>query len=86
MRVSIRLSPPPNTKNIKKYNAPLFITGKESFYHWDDTSVSDIESRKVYMANHSPSDPHAALPHLQLHPKDSKVIRIYWPNQFAGQK
>ncbi|WP_242485091.1 RHS repeat-associated core domain-containing protein [Pseudomonas sp. TH39(2020)] len=61
-------------------------TGKESYYHWDDTPVSDIDSRKVYMANHSPSDPHAALPHLQLHPKDSKVIRIYWPNQFAGQK
>jgi len=60
--------------------------GKESYYHWDDTPVSDIETRKVYMANHSPTDPHAAMPHLQLHPKDGKVIRIYWPNSFAGQK
>ncbi|MGF6330044.1 RHS repeat-associated protein [Pseudomonas sp. BS3782 TE3695] len=60
--------------------------GKESYYHWDDTPVSDIDTKKVYMANHSPNDPHSALPHLQLHPKDGKVIRIYWPNQFEGQK
>jgi RHS repeat-associated protein len=60
--------------------------GKESYYHWDDTPVSNIETRKVHMANHSPNDPHAAMPHLQLHPKDGKVIRIYWPNQYEGQK
>jgi hypothetical protein len=60
--------------------------GKESYYHWDETPVSNIETRKTYMANHSPIDPHSAMPHLQLHPKDGKVSRIYWPNPFEGQK
>ncbi len=79
-------------RNAEEFNSvtakDYFVTpeGKESYYHWDDTPVSNIETRKVYMANHSPTDPHAALPHLQLHPKDGKVIRIYWPNQFEGQK
>jgi RHS repeat-associated protein len=79
-------------RNAEEFNSvtakDYFSTpqGKESYYHWDDTLVSNIETRKVYMANHSPTDPHAALPHLQLHPKDGKVIRIYWPNSFEGQK
>ncbi|AJQ94757.1 RHS repeat domain-containing protein [Gynuella sunshinyii] len=58
------------------------IDGKEPYYHWDDIPVSNIETKKVYMANHSPDDPHSAQPHLQLHPVDGKVIRIYWPSNF----
>jgi RHS repeat-associated protein len=58
----------------------------EKYYHWDDTPVSDIKTRKVTMANHDPSDPHGDHPHLQLHPVKGEVIRIYWPNQFEGQK
>ncbi|GGX41020.1 DUF6531 domain-containing protein [Saccharospirillum salsuginis] len=58
------------------------VNGKEPYYHWDDTPISDIETRKVYMANHSPEDPHAASPHLQLHPVAGNVTRIYWPGNY----
>ncbi|WP_334598651.1 RHS repeat-associated core domain-containing protein [Pseudomonas alvandae] len=79
-------------RNAEEFNSvtakDFFQTpeGRESYYHWDETPVSNTKTRKTYMANHSPTDPHAAMPHLQLHPKDDKVIRIYWPNSFEGQK
>ncbi|NYA44659.1 RHS repeat-associated core domain-containing protein [Serratia fonticola] len=61
------------------------LTTKEPYYHWDDTPMSDIQSKKIFMANHDINDAHGALPHLQLHPTRGRAMRIYWPNTVGNK-
>jgi hypothetical protein len=67
-------------KHFRKTKEP------ENYYHWDDTPISNIKTRKVTMANHDPADPHGDHPHLQLHPTKGEAIRIYWQNPYENQK
>ncbi|MEG0434514.1 MAG: RHS repeat-associated core domain-containing protein, partial [Morganella sp. (in: enterobacteria)] len=64
----------PSTKNLMEY-----LTGnktKAGTYHWDD--VMDPANVNRVMG-HGPTNPDGALPHLQIHQLDGKVIHIFFP-------
>ncbi len=56
---------PDETKKLKG--------GKGGTYHWDE--ILDDEGR---VTGHGGDNTHGDLPHLQIHPKQGKVIRIFY--------
>ena len=64
----------PSTKNLMEY-----LTGnktKAGTYHWDDVMDSANINRVM---GHGPTNPDGALPHLQIHQLDGRVIHIFFP-------
>lgn len=47
--------------------------GKGGTYHWDD--IFDSEGVLKF---HSKTNPDGKVPHLEIHPKKGKIIRIFW--------
>ncbi len=61
-----------NTTGMSAKEAKDFF-GKAGTYHWDD--VTDAAGRLV---NHSASNSHGAMKHLQIHDESGKIIRIFF--------
>jgi hypothetical protein len=61
-----------NTTGMSAKEAKDFI-GKASTYHWDDT-VNEAGR----LVNHSASNAHGAMKHLQIHDETGQIIRIFF--------
>ncbi|WP_139279198.1 polymorphic toxin-type HINT domain-containing protein [Seinonella peptonophila] len=61
-----------NSTGMGSTEAKSFFKG-ENMYHWDDKFGKD-----GYLLNHDKNNPHAKIPHLQIHPDGEKIIRIFW--------
>ncbi len=61
-----------NTTGMSAKEAKDFI-GKASTYHWDD-AVDDAGR----LMNHSSSNAHGLMKHLQIHDETGKIIRIFF--------
>ncbi|OUR86737.1 hypothetical protein A9Q81_27855 [Gammaproteobacteria bacterium 42_54_T18] len=67
-----------NSVTSKEYFTTA-INGRESYYHWDDTFVTDPETGVEYIQHHNyKTDKDAFVRHLQLHPAKGKIIKIYF--------
>ena len=44
----------------------------KNYYHWDNQFGKD-----GFLLNHSPTNIHSTIPHLQVH-IDGSVIRVFW--------
>lgn len=49
------------------------LGSKDKTYRWDDTFGSD-----GYLLRHGRNNPDAKTPHLPIHPKGGKIIRIFF--------
>ncbi len=64
------------TESLRFKEIKRLFDGKERTFHWDDVFGDDGR-----LLNHDAPNPHAEVPHLQLHPKKRNVLRIFFPTE-----
>ncbi len=64
------------TEDLRFNEIKRLFRSKEDTFHWDDVLGEDGR-----LLNHNATNPHAGVPHLQLHPKKTKIIRILFPTE-----
>ncbi|NIG53531.1 DUF6443 domain-containing protein [Chitinophaga sp. Cy-1792] len=63
-------------KNSSAFNGPAakqYFNSKTMHYHWDD-----VFDETGWLVNHSRSNPHGNIMHLQVHLEDGGVLRIFF--------
>ncbi len=64
------------TENFRFKEIKQLFDSKEATFHWDDVFGEDGR-----LLNHDATNPHAEVPHLQIHPRKAKIIRILFPTE-----
>lgn len=58
-------------RNVTNLGHEIFQ--KSNTYHWDTQFGPDGR-----LEGHGPDNPHATIPHLQLHPDKGPIVRIFF--------